>query len=112
MLDDVLPALSGYSPPSRTPGSVRPTLITSYKVTGTGTATNQTPNFTPSPGEVIVVKAWNPDLDSPNIGSVTGGGLTYATKIHIQGTGKSEGWIFVAEVGPTSPGPMTVSVTW
>ncbi|MBK8246395.1 MAG: hypothetical protein IPK85_03210 [Gemmatimonadetes bacterium] len=30
MLDDVLPALSGYTPPSRTPGTVRPTLVTSY----------------------------------------------------------------------------------
>lgn len=112
MLDDVLPALSGYTPPSRTPGTVRPTLVTSYKVTGTGTGTTTTPSFTPSPGEVIVVKAWNSDLDSPNIGGVTGGGLTFATKTHIQATGKAECWQFVGEVGPVSPGSMNVSVSW
>lgn len=112
LLDDRLPTLPGYSPPSRTPGSTRPTLVTSYLVTGTGTGTTATPSFTPSAGEVIVVKAWDADFGSPNIASVVGGGLTYATKVHIQATNKAEAWIFVGEVGASSPGSMTVSVTW
>jgi hypothetical protein len=112
ILDDVLPALSGYSPPSRTPGGTRPTLITSYLVTGTTTATTTTPSFTPAAGEVIVVKCWDADYGSPNIASVVGGSLTYATKIHVQATSKAEAWIFVGEVGATSPGSMTVSVSW
>ncbi|HEX2551021.1 MAG TPA: heparin lyase I family protein [Nocardioidaceae bacterium] len=111
-LDDLLPTLSGYSPPSRTPGSTRPTLVTSYKVTATGTGTTTTSSFTPAAGEVIVVKAWNADFDSPNVTTVTGGSLTYASKIHTQATNKSEAWIFVAEVGATSPGAMTVAATW
>jgi len=113
-LDDILPTLSGYSPPSRTPGSTRPTLVTSYLVVANAdnTATTTTSSFIPLAGEVIVVKCFNADLDSPNIASITGGNLTYATKIHIQGTDLSECWVFVAEVGATSPGSMTVSVSW
>jgi hypothetical protein len=114
ILDDILPTLSGHAPPSRTPGTTRPELVTSYLVVANAnnTSTTTTTSFTPDPGEVIVVKAFNADLDSPNIATVTGGDLTYATKIHIQGTDKSEAWIFVAEVGAESPGSMTVSVTW
>lgn len=112
MLDDLLPAMPGYSPPSRTPGTTRPTLITSYLVTATTTATTTTPSFTPSAGETIVVKCWDADYGSPNIASVVGGGLTYATKQHIQATNFAEAWIFGAEVGASSPGAMTVSVSW
>lgn len=112
VLDDFLPALPGYTPPSRTPGSTRPTLVTSYLVTATGTATTTSPSFTPAAGEVIVVKAWNDDLDSPNFGSLVGGGLTFATKQQIQATSHAEAWVFAAEVGATSPGSMTVSMSW
>jgi predicted esterase len=114
ILDDVLPTLPGYSPPSRTPGTTRPTLVTSYLVTAAAndTSTLTTTSFTPSAGEVIIVKAFDADYGSPNISQVLGGGLTYATKIHIQATSKAEAWIFAAEVGATSPGAMTVSVSW
>jgi poly(3-hydroxybutyrate) depolymerase len=114
ILDDVLPTLSGYSPPSRTPGTTRPTLVTSYLVTAAAddTSTLTTTSFTPSAGEVIVVKAFDADYGSPNIAGVVGGGLTYATKIHIQATSKAEAWIFAAEVGDTATGSMTVSVSW
>lgn len=76
------------------------------------TSATTTTSFTPAAGEVIVVKAFAADYGSPNVASVVGGDLTYATKIHYQATGKSEAWIFVAEVGDTSPGSMTVSATW
>lgn len=114
VLDDVLPALPGFSPPSRTPGSTRPTLVTSYLVTSNlnDTATTATASFTPSAGEVIIVKAFNANYGAPNIASVIGGGLTYATKVHYQATSKAEAWIFVAEVGAASPGSMSVSVSW
>lgn len=113
-LDDLLPTLSGYSPPSRTPGSTRPTLVTSYLVVqdANNTTATTTSSFTPGAGEVIVVKAFNADYGSPNVASVVGGSLTYATKIHYQATSKAEAWIFVAEVGASSPGAMTVSTSW
>lgn len=113
-LDDLLPTLSGYSPPSRTPGTTRPALVISYLVVqnANNTTTTTTPSFTPNAGEVIVVKAFDADYNSPNVASVVGGSLTYATKIHYQATSKAEAWVFVAEVGASSPGAMTVSASW
>jgi hypothetical protein len=114
-LDDYLPAMPGYNPPSRTPGTTRPTLITSYLVTGTGETTLTTASFTPSLGEVIVVKGWAASQGVPVFGECTasgGYGLTFAQKAHIPATGKAEAFIWVAEVGTTSPGSMTVQVSW
>ena len=113
-LDDVLSAMPGFDAPDRTPGSTRPTLITSYvsAQSSNNTTTTSTTSFTPDPGEVIVVKCWNQDWDNPNIDSVTGGGLSFGVRQHIQAEDYAEAWIFVAEVGDESPGSMSVSVSW
>ena len=111
LLDDVLSALPGFEPADDTPGDVRPNLVASYLDVDTGTTTTSTTSFTPSDGEVIVVKGWGGDLNDPNFATCTGGNLTFGLHRHIQATGHSEIFIFVAEVG-TSPGSMSVSVTW
>ncbi|HEX6969055.1 MAG TPA: choice-of-anchor Q domain-containing protein [Micromonosporaceae bacterium] len=112
MLDDVLPAMPGIDVPDRTPGSTRPTLIASYINTAGSTNSTVSPAFTPDPGEVIVVKTWNQDLDNPNIDSMQGGGLSFGTRRHVQASDHAEVWVWVAEVGDTSPGEMTVTTTW
>ena len=112
ILDDYLPALSGFEVDD-TPGSTRPTLITSQLVTATGTTTLTATAFTPDPGEVIVVKLWNADLDSPNIAEFTPDELTWATIQHTQATNFAETWIFTAVVPDDWPTKtVTPSVTW
>ncbi|HVK44101.1 MAG TPA: hypothetical protein VM429_04265 [Micropruina sp.] len=113
-LDEFLPALPGYSPPSRTPGTTRPNLVTSYLVTGTAQNDLVTTSFTPAAGEVIVVKCWAAGQDAPVFGECTanGYGLTFASKAHVPTTGKAVAYIFVAEVGATSPGSVSVATSW
>lgn len=113
-LDDYLPALPGYSPPSRTPGTARPTLITSYLVTGTAQNDLVTSSFTPAADEVIVVKCWAASQDAPVFGECTanGYGLTFASKAHIPTASGAVAYIFVAEVGATSPGSVAVTTSW
>lgn len=119
VLDDVLPALPGYALPyttPTTPGATRPALVNSYLATATGTSTTTSSSFTPSAGEVIVVKTWSQTLNTPNfatcVGTSGGAALSFAVAQHLQASAKSEVMIFVAKVGATSPGAMTVQVFW
>lgn len=116
VLDDVLPALPGYAVPSTSIGPTRPSLTTSYLVTATGTSTTTSPSFTPATGEVIVVKTWAANLNTPNFATVVGtsGGaaLSFSVLQHLQASSRSEVMIFVAEVGTTNPGSMTVQTFW
>jgi hypothetical protein len=112
LLDEVLPALTGFEPLDDTPGATRPTLVASYIDADTGTTTTSTTTFTPDAGEVIVVKTWAQDLDNPNFATCTGAGLSFGIRQHVQAASHCEVMIFVAELGDTTPEPTTVTVTW
>ncbi len=90
-----------------------PTLITSYfaaSPTAGDTSSLVTPTFTPSNGEVIVVKAATWDTGTAS-GTPSGGGLTYTQQI-IGAPGGFAGYatIFTAVVSG-SPGSMTVTLS-
>jgi hypothetical protein len=90
-----------------------PTLVTSYfaqSSTGGDSSTLSTPAFTPSDGEIIVVKAATWDTGTPS-GTPSGGGLTFAQKA-TAAPGGFAGYctIFTATVG-TSPGSMSVTLS-
>ncbi|HKU18826.1 MAG TPA: hypothetical protein VJP80_06160 [Candidatus Saccharimonadales bacterium] len=90
-----------------------PTLVTSYFVqssTGGDTTTLSTPSFTPSTGEVLVVKAATWDTGTPS-GTPSGGGLTY-TRQSTAAPGGFAGYctIFTAVVG-SPPGSMSVTLS-
>lgn len=112
LLDNYLPVLPGYSVPSTTAGAVRPSLIASQLVTGTATGTLTATAFTPAPGEVILLKLWNDDLNSPNIDAIGPDDLTWATIQHTQFTGFSECWIFTATVPPGWTKSITPAVSF
>ncbi|HSX42848.1 MAG TPA: hypothetical protein VLF59_02060 [Candidatus Saccharimonadales bacterium] len=90
-----------------------PTLVTSYFVqsaTSGDSTTLSTPAFTPSNGEVLVIKAATWDTGTPS-GTPSGGSLTYTR----QSTGAPGGFagyctIFTAAV-VTSPGSMSVTLS-
>lgn len=87
-----------------------PTLIASYAVysAAADTSTLTTPSFTPSNGEVIVVKLTTWDTAVP-MGTVSGGGQTYTTRV-TAAPGGFNGWArIVTAVISGSPGSMTVS---
>lgn len=88
-------------------------LVTSYVVdpNNSATTTTTTTSFTPSAGEVIVVKAWNEWSTQPTAGTPTGGGLTYTLRASYTPGSQSSVWIWTAVVG-ASPSAMTVSVPW
>lgn len=89
-----------------------PTLIASYFVQSTvqGTATLTTPSFTPSNGEVVVVKMETWDSGT-SMGAPTGGSQTYTSRI-IDAPGGFNPWVGIyTAVISGSPGSMTISST-
>ncbi|WP_427422665.1 hypothetical protein [Lysinibacillus fusiformis] len=87
-----------------------PTLIASYAVYSASTDTTDlvTASFTPSNGEVLVVKLATWDA-SNGMGAVSGGGQTYTTRI-TGPTAGFNGWVrIVTAVVSGSPGSMTVT---
>jgi hypothetical protein len=91
---------------------VAPTLTASYYVplSPQSTSTISTPSFTPSNGEVLVVKLDTWDTGSP-FGAPTGGSQIYTSRV-INAPGGFNQWcaIYTAVVSG-SPGSMTVSTT-
>jgi hypothetical protein len=91
---------------------VAPSLITSYYVqlSPQGTSALVTPSFTPSNGEVLVIKlvTWDTAIA---MGAPTGGSQTYTSRI-INAPGGFNEWagIYTAVISG-SPGAMTVSST-
>jgi hypothetical protein len=90
-----------------------PTLVNSYftaSPTSGDTSTLSTPSFTPSSGEVIVVKAATWDTGTPS-GTPSGGSLVY-TRQSTAAPGGFAGYctIFTAVVS-SSPGSMTVTLS-
>jgi hypothetical protein len=91
---------------------VAPSLITSYyvQISPQGTSALVTPSFTPSNGEVLVVKLVTWD-SAAALGAPSGGSQTYTSRI-INAPGGFNQWagIYTAVVSG-SPGSMTVSST-
>lgn len=87
-------------------------LVANYFVqsSGTGTTSLVTPSFTPSNGEVLVVKLATWDTTQP-MGAPTGGSQTYTSRV-INAPGGFNEWcgIYTAIVSG-SPGAMTVTST-
>lgn len=92
------------------PASTGPTLIASYLVTLTpqGTSTLTTPSFTPSNGEVVVVKMATWDTGSP-LGAPTGGSQTFTARVINAPGGFNEWCAIYTTVISGSPGSMTIS---
>lgn len=90
-----------------------PTLITSYSLHSTSDdlASLVTPSFTPSDGEVIIVKVASEDFDKPSVASASGGSLTFTSHASISQANQSTVRLYGATVG-TSPGSMTVTTTF
>ena len=93
------------------PGT-NPEFIAYYENNQGTTVTTTTASFTPAAGETILVKCYNDNPDAPNVNTISGGGLTYDLVHNESLANYSECWIYAADVGGTSPGAMTVSVTW
>lgn len=89
-----------------------PTLVNSYLVvqSANNATTLTTASFTPSDGEILVVKSVTGDT-SIVIGTATGGSLTYTSRATVTTSSKCAARIFTAPV-VTSPGSMTVSVPY
>lgn len=89
-----------------------PTLTASYfvKTSTASAAALSTPSFTPVNGEVIVVKMETWDTGT-SMGSVTGGGQTYTSRVTVA-PGGFRPWVGISTaVISGSPGSMTVSAT-
>lgn len=89
-----------------------PVLVASYYVTSATPNTNPlvTPPFTPSNGEVVIVKAstWDATIA---MSTPTGGGQTYTLRVSSTGAGFRP-WVGIwSAVISGSPGSMTVSST-
>jgi len=89
-----------------------PTLVTSYyvQISPQGTSALVTPSFTPSNGEVLVIKLATWDTGSP-LGAPTGGGQTYTSRVINAPGGFNEWCAIYTTVIAGSPGSMTVSST-
>jgi hypothetical protein len=87
-----------------------PTLIASYAVYSGGSNTNPlvTPSFTPSDGEVVIVKLATWDTGQP-MGAVSGGGQTYTTRVTAAPGGFNCWCRIVTATVAGSPGSMTVT---
>ena len=87
-----------------------PTLIASYEVIApTKDITSLvTPSFTPSNGEVLIVKAAAESFDNPDIGAPSGGGQTYTSRVYVSQSAHAVIRIHSAIVSG-SPGSMTVT---
>ncbi len=90
-----------------------PTLVTSYfaqSSTNGDSSSLSTPTFTPSAGEIIVVKAATWDSGTPS-GTPSGGSLTYTRRSTAAPGGfAGYGTIFTAPV-VSSPGSMSVTLS-
>lgn len=90
-----------------------PTLVTTpyyVPLSPQGTSTLTTTSFTPSNGEVLVVKLCTWDTGSP-LGAPTGGGQTYTARVTNAPGGFNEWCAIYTAVISGSPGSMTVSST-
>jgi hypothetical protein len=87
-----------------------PSLIASYEVLSpTADITSlDTPSFTPSNGEVLIVKAAGESFDNPAIGAASGGGQTYTSRLSFSNSANAVIRVHTAIVSG-SPGSMTVS---
>src|SRR5688572_739587 len=89
-----------------------PILIASYEVQGGATTLSLvTPSFTPSNGEVIIVKAAGESFEKPTITGASGGGLTYTSHVHISQNSKATVRLWSTTVSG-SPGSMAVTTTF
>lgn len=89
-----------------------PTLVNSYyvQISPQGTSALVTPSFTPSNGEVLVVKLVTWDSGSP-LGAPTGGSQTYTSRVTNAPGGFNQWAAIYTAVISGSPGSMTVSST-
>jgi hypothetical protein len=102
--------LSGYIGAAGGSGGF-PTLVASYfdHEDAWNYNTLVTPSFTPTAGELIVVKALNSER-SQTFGTPTGGGLTFTNRVDQNVTSHCRADIWTATVGG-SPTAMTISLT-
>lgn len=89
-----------------------PTLLASYEVDSAASNLTSlvTPSFTPSNGEVIVVKAVAENNNCVP-GTPTGGSQTYTSRASSAASSNVAAAIFTAVVA-SSPGSMTITVPW
>lgn len=90
-----------------------PTLVNSYLVVQSASNLTScvTTAFTPSDGELLVIKVATADQTTPGIGAASGGGLTYTSRASVSVTQQCATAIITAPV-VTSPGSMSVTVTF
>ncbi len=90
-----------------------PNLITTYQVNSVGgdLLSLVSPSFTPSDGEVIIVKISGESWQTPNIDTPSGGGLTYTQRASISQSSQCEIRIFSTVVSG-SPGSMAITATF
>jgi hypothetical protein len=92
---------------------VAPTLVTTpyyVPLSPQGTSALVTPSFTPSNGEVLVIKLGTWDTGSP-LGAPTGGSQTYTSRV-VEAPGGFNQWCAIYTcIISGSPGSMTVSST-
>lgn len=90
-----------------------PSLITFYQVDSAArdTSTLTTPSFTPSNGEVLIIKIATEGDTAPTVGTVSGGSQAYTSRVNFTQASQCPVAIFSAIVSG-SPGSMTVSATF
>ena len=89
-----------------------PTFVTAYAVLGESTTLSLvTPSFTPADGEVIIVKAASESFEKPSITGVSGGSLTYTSRMHISQSAQCVVRLWSTVVSG-SPGSMTITTTF
>jgi hypothetical protein len=91
---------------------VAPSLITSYyvQISPQGTSALVTPSFTPSNGEVLVIKLVTWD-SAAAMGAPTGGSQTYTSGSSTPRAASTNGVASTPPSSPARPGSMTVSST-
>jgi len=92
---------------------VAPTLVTTpyyVQISPQGTSALTTTSFTPSNGEVLVIKLGTWDTNSP-LGAPTGGSQTYTARVTNAPGGFNQWCAIYTCVISGSPGSMTVSST-
>ncbi len=88
-----------------------PSLTASYEVESTGQNITSlvSSSFTPSNGEVLVVKVATEEINKPTIGTPIGGSQSYTSRVSQTGASQCSAQMFTAVVSG-SPGAMTVTV--